>query len=203
MNQELIVLASASPRRRQLLDQIGVAFQVQPVAVDESRFDEEAPADFVRRIALAKATDAWRVADGAAGRLVIGADTTVSLGETVLGKPRDEEEARAMLRTLSGQTHDVTTAVAAVQEAERAVRVSSSKVTFRALTAAEIAAYVLTGEPLDKAGAYGIQGLAAVFVERLEGSYSGVMGLPLFETAGLLRDFGLDVLSAGGSRIPG
>lgn len=133
---------------------------------------------------------------------MIGADTAVSIGGTVFGKPRDGIEARDMLRALSGQTHDVTTAVAAVQESERAVRVSSSKVTFRALTATEIDAYVMTGDPLDKAGAYGIQGLAAVFVERLEGSYSGVMGLPLFETAGLLHQFGLDVFHAAAPRTP-
>ena len=202
MNQELIVLASASPRRRQLLGQIGVAFQVRPVGIDESRLGQETPVDFVRRVALAKATDAWRDADGAEGRLVIGADTVVSIGQTVFGKPRDGTQAGDMLRALSGQTHDVTTAVAAVQESERAVRVSSSKVTFRALAATEIDAYVMTGDPLDKAGAYGIQGLAAVFIERLEGSYSGVMGLPLFETAGLLHQFGLDVLSAVDARIP-
>ena len=194
MNQELIVLASASPRRRQLLDQIGVAHEIRPVEVDETRLPKEMPLDFVRRLALAKATDAWTAADGAGGRLVIGADTAVSLGDTVFGKPNDGEHAREMLRALSGKTHKVTTAVAGVQEAERAVQVSASRVTFRSLSSAEIDGYVATREPLDKAGGYGIQGIAAVFVERLEGSYSGVMGLPLFETARLLRDFGVDVL---------
>lgn len=194
MNQELIILASASPRRRELLGQMGVPHQVHPVSVDESSAGGESPLDFTRRVALDKATTAWEELGGAAGRLVLGADTAVSLDDEIFGKPGDAADARRMLRRLSGRTHRVTTAVAAVMESERRLRVSESNVTFSAMTSDDIDAYVATGEPLDKAGAYGIQGLAAVFVQHLEGSYSGVMGLPVFETAALLADFGFRLL---------
>lgn len=196
MNQELIILASASPRRRELLDQIGVAHEIHPVSVDESRLDGESPRDFTRRVALDKATTAWEELQGARGRLVLGADTAVSLDDELFGKPTDGADARRILDRLSGRTHRVTTAVAAVMESERQLRVSQSTVRFRTLTPSDVDAYVASGEPLDKAGAYGIQGLAAVFIERLEGSYSGVMGLPIFETAELLGAFGYRVLPA-------
>lgn len=194
MNQELIYLASASPRRRELLGQLGIKPAIHAVSLDETRHIEEDPIDFTRRLALGKATAAWEELGGATGRLIIGADTTVVIDADVLGKPHDNAAAAAMLRRLSGRRHAVHTAVAGVMEAERQVRVSTSAVSFRALGTAEIDAYVATGEPLDKAGAYAIQGLAAVFIEHLDGSYSGVMGLPLFETASLMRDFGHDVL---------
>ena len=193
MNQELICLASASPRRATLLRQIGLDCERRPVDVDETPRAGEAPADFVRRVALDKATTAWR--EGVAGRVVLGADTAVIVDERIFGKPRDEEQARAMLRRLSGDTHEVMTAVAAVLDGERDCLLSTSRVTFRELGADEIARYVATGEPADKADAYAVQGLAALFVERLEGSYSGVMGLPLCETGTLLRRFGVDALA--------
>ena len=193
MNQELICLASASPRRATLLRQIGLDCERRPVDVDETPRAGEAPADFVRRVALAKATTAWR--EGVSGRLVLGADTAVIADDRIFGKPRDDEHARAMLRRLSGDTHEVMTAVAAVLDGERDCLLSTSRVTFRDLSDDEITRYVATGEPADKAGAYAIQGLAALFVERLEGSYSGVMGLPLCETGTLLRRFGVDALA--------
>jgi len=195
MNQELIVLASDSPRRRHLLEQIGVNYRVHPVSVDEGRLKAESPFDYARRLALAKATVAWDELEGAGGRLVLGADTAVSVEDEIFGKPLDARDAAAMLARLSGITHQVTTAVAAIQEGERMVRASVSQVTFRSLTQEEIDAYVGSGEPVGKAGSYAIQGLAAIFVRRLEGSYSGVMGLPLYETAELLREFGRDVLA--------
>ncbi len=195
MNSEIVILASASPRRRQLLEQIGVPHRIHPIVLDESRLAGEAPLDLARRLALAKASEAWRELSGADGNLVMGADTAVALDGMLFGKPRDSADAVEMLTRLSGRTHQVFTAVAGVQEGERMIRQSTSSVTFRCLRGAEIRAYVGTGEPLDKAGAYAIQGLAAIFVERLEGSYSGVMGLPLYETWDLLRTFGHDVLT--------
>ncbi|MGD8532383.1 MAG: Maf family protein [Gammaproteobacteria bacterium] len=200
MNSEIVVLASGSPRRRQLLEQIGVPHQIHAVEVDESRLACEAPMDLARRLALAKAGEAWAELSGANGNLVMGADTAVALDGMLFGKPRDSADAIEMLTRLSGRTHQVFTAVAGVQEGERMIRESMSSVTFRRLSSAEISEYVGTGEPLDKAGAYAIQGLAAIFVERLEGSYSGVMGLPLFETWDLLRTFGYDVLAGATPR---
>jgi septum formation protein len=180
-----------------LLEQIGVDYRVHPVAIDEGRRRAESPPEYAGRLALAKATAAWEELDGAGGRLVLGADTAVSVDDEVFGKPGNADDAAGMLARLSGITHQVTTAVAAVQEGERRIRTSISQVTFRQLSRAEIDAYVASGEPAGKAGSYAIQGLAAVFVGNLEGSYSGVMGLPLFETAELLREFGHDVLASG------
>lgn len=200
MNHEVVVLASGSPRRRCLLEQIGVPHRIHAVAIDEGRLAGETPRDLARRLALAKASEAWTELSGAGGSLVLGADTAVCLEGTLFGKPRDSAEAVTMLERLSGRTHQVFTAVAGVQEGERLIRESISSVTFRSLGGAEIDAYVDTGEPLDKAGAYAIQGLAAVFIERLEGSYSGVMGLPLYETWGLLRAFGYDLLAGATPR---
>ncbi len=183
-----------------MLDQIGVAHAIYPVRIDEERLNAEGPRDYARRLALAKASAAWTELDGAGGRLVLGADTAVSVDDSIFGKPRDADDAVSMLGDLAGKTHQVTTAVAAIQEGERAVRTSVSQVTFRSILSGEIEAYVKSGEPVGKAGAYAIQGLAAVFVERLEGSYSGVMGLPLCETAELLREFGHDVLAGDPER---
>jgi len=186
-----LYLASASPRRRELLAQIGVPFRVVAGTVDERRWRGEAAEDYVRRLALAKARAGWR---GLAGRRpgpVLGADTVVVLGDELLGKPAGREEALAMLARLSGRRHRVLSAVALVEGRRSAVRLNESRVSFRRIAAAERAAYWESGEPADKAGAYAIQGRAAVFVRRLEGSYSGVMGLPLFETAQLLREFGV------------
>lgn len=189
-----IYLASASPRRRALLAQIGVRFQQLGVEVDESGQGSESARDHVCRLALEKA---WAgVAKRPAGdtRPVLGADTIVMAGDEVLGKPRDREHGLHMLAQLSGRTHVVLSAVAVVANTE-AVSCSESFVTFRTLNEAERLAYWASGEPADKAGAYAIQGLAAAFIARLEGSYSGVMGLPLFETASLLSRVGVDVVA--------
>lgn len=179
-----LVLASTSPRRRELLAQLGVVFDVLPVAVDEQPLASEQAADHVCRLALAKARAG--AAQAGADVCVLGADTVVVVDGEIFGKPVDADGAAAMLRRLSGRTHQVLSAVARVHRGGHQVRLSESMVTFRALSAAEITGYCATGEPLDKAGSYAIQGRAAAFVRHLEGSYSGVVGLPLFETAELL-----------------
>ncbi|HEX4329498.1 MAG TPA: Maf family protein [Burkholderiales bacterium] len=190
-----IYLASASPRRAELLPLIGVEFEVLKLgefSVDEAVHGREAPATYVQRLAREKAQAGVRAiaARGLAARPVLGADTTVCVGREILGKPGDaadrEAEAARMLRLLSGRTHRVLTAVALATPKSVRVALSDSRVTFRRLTRAEISAYIATGEPFDKAGGYGIQGPAAAFVSHLSGSYTGVMGLPLFETAQLL-----------------
>jgi septum formation protein len=192
----MIYLASQSPRRRELLEQIGVHFDVISVDVPEQRQPGEVAAQFVERLALDKARAGWQ--HGARDRPVLGADTIVVLDDEVLGKPADCAGAEAMLARLSGREHRVMTAVALVGvlagEEHEAMRLSISRVRFRKTTTAEREAYCATGEPDDKAGAYAIQGRAAMFVEHLEGSYSGVMGLPLFETADLLREFAIPVI---------
>ena len=191
-----IYLASQSPRRRELLKQIGVTFRVLAPEVDEAVLPREAPAAYVQRIARMKAEVAWcRIAaQRLTPRPVLAADTAVILGRRILGKPADDTEAQAMLQALSGRTHQVVTAVALSYEKKTKLAISTTAVTFRRLVAHEIARYVASGEPHDKAGAYGIQGLAATFITRIEGSYSGVMGLPLFETTKLLKIFGIPVL---------
>ena len=183
----LLVLASASPRRRELLGQIAVAHTAVAAQVDESVLPGESPAAYVLRVARAKALALWR----GAGAPALGADTTVVLQGELFGKPRDREQALAMLAALSGRTHEVLTAVVLAGAAGTFERLSVSRVRMRATTAAERAAYWDTGEPRDKAGAYAIQGLGAVFIESLQGSYSGVMGLPLYETAQLLAAAGV------------
>jgi len=191
--QALICLASQSPRRRELLAQIGVHPVTLHVDVDERVVPGEAPEQYVARLAAAKAVAGWQ-AQPVSGRLpALGADTAVVAGGQILGKPRDRDDALAMLDALSGRTHRVLTAVALARPAV-AVLTSASRVTFRTLGRAEAAAYWATGEPADKAGGYAIQGLAAQFIARLEGSYSGVMGLPLYETAQLLGEAGMDLL---------
>lgn len=185
-----LYLASASPRRRQLLAQIGVAHRVRPVDIDESHRDGEKAADYVERIARHKAEAAWKAIGPADGGAILAADTVVVLGDRLLGKPADRAEGVAMLRLLSGRTHQVMTAVALRDAGGLFVRRNESFVTFRDLAPGEAEEYWATGEPADKAGGYAIQGRAAEFIERLEGSYSGVMGLPLFETAALLRSRG-------------
>jgi septum formation protein len=184
----MIRLASASPRRRELLTQIGVQYVVTVPQVDETALPGERPHDYVQRIARSKAEAVWSNDRSLA---VVSADTTVVLDGTMFGKPADRTEAMEMLARLSGRTHDVLTAVAVAHAGGLGMRMSVSGVRFRALTVEECAAYWETGEPRDKAGGYAIQGLAAVFVESMTGSYSGVMGLPLFETAALLREAGV------------
>lgn len=188
-----IVLASASPRRHELLLQIGVAHEVLPMHLDESRLPGEPAQEFVERLARDKAEAGFRAGKG--DLPVLGADTIVVVDEVILAKPASREESIAMHSLLSGRAHEVMTAVAITNGAKTLCRTSCSKVFFRQLSLNEMHAYWDSGEPADKAGGYGIQGLAAQFIERLEGSYSGVMGLPLFETAQLLQEFGIELLS--------
>jgi septum formation protein len=180
----VIRLASVSPRRRELLTQIGVPHVVTAAHIDESVLPNEAPRDYVQRLARSKAQTVWEQDKSLP---VLAADTTVVLDDVIFGKPQDCADALRMLATLSGRTHQVLTAVALANADGIALRLSVSDVRFRTLTTAECVAYWETGEPRDKAGAYAIQGKAAVFIAGLNGSYSGVMGLPLFETAELLR----------------
>jgi septum formation protein len=188
---DFIYLASGSPRRRELLRQIGVSYRLIDTAVDETAFKDEAPLAYVSRLAAAKANAGWQCSRDPDDAPVLAADTAVVLDGSILGKPRDQGDALDMLRRLSGRSHEVLTAVALRCAAGLDGRVSRSVVTFRSIDAAEAGAYWDTGEPRDKAGAYAIQGRAATFIADLRGSYSGVMGLPLFETAELLRSAGL------------
>ncbi len=194
MDSDFIYLASKSPRRRELLDQIGIVHRVLPVTTAECLRPNEAPETFVVRTALEKARAGWEMLASTLKAPVLAADTAVVLGDRVLGKPRGREEGLAMLRELSGRTHRVLTAVALINGEEYS-RLSVSRVRWRELSEQECVAYWRSGEPCDKAGAYGIQGLGGIFVEHLEGSYSGVMGLPIFETAQLLRLAGVEILS--------
>ena len=202
MNESsFIYLASQSPRRRQLLEQLGVKHELLlPDAGEDTESIEqvlpgEAPASYVRRVTGLKL-------DAALDRLmrrrlppapVLCSDTTVALGRTIYGKPRDDAEARRMLRELSGTTHRVLTAVAIAAGQRRLEALSDSRVTFAPMSAAQVAAYVASGEPMGKAGAYAVQGKAAAFIPKISGSYSGIMGLPMHETAQLLRACGFNV----------
>ena len=188
-----IYLASQSPRRAELLQQIGVGFDVLSVAIDETMMVGESPETYVQRLALEKARAGWCTLGPDRRRPVLGADTIVIAADMVMGKPAHRQQAIEMLLALSGSTHQVITAVALAGEHE-VVRSQRSRVTFCTLTRQKCEAYWETGEPRDKAGAYAIQGLAAMFITRLEGSYSGVMGLPLYETAELLKTFGMTTL---------
>ena len=193
VEEAVIYLASQSPRRRELLQQIGIHFEVLPVSVDESLLPGEEAAAHVTRLALSKA-QAGRDARSTGQDLpVLGADTVVVVAGEVLGKPADRTQGMRMLQLLSGGTHQVLSAVAVATDSD-AVRLSTSSVTFRTLTDCDYAAYWATGESMGKAGGYAIQGLAAIFISRLEGSYSGVMGLPLYETAALLSEHGISVI---------
>jgi septum formation protein len=186
-----IYLASSSPRRRELLDQIGVRYGWLAADIEEIPKPGESPEVFVLRLALEKARAGLRARGSRPALPVLGADTAVVLDDTLLGKPETQEQGVAMLQQLSGKTHRVLTAMALTDGEREATRLSVSYVSFREITLEEANRYWKTGEPWDKAGGYAIQGRAAVFIERLEGSYSGVMGLPLFETAQLLGEFGV------------
>ena len=194
-----VVLASQSPRRRDLLTLVGVAHEVRPADVDESVRPGEAPDAYVRRLAGEKAR---AVADalGDPGAAVVAADTTVVVDGEILGKPADAAEARAMVRRLAGRAHEVFTGMAVVRGPRLADAVERVGVTFRPLGDDEIAAYVATGEPMDKAGAYGIQGFGATIVERVDGDYFAVMGLSLRRTVALLGEVGVRYAFAGGAR---
>lgn len=183
----MLHLASQSPRRRLLLEQIGEQFSVINVEVTEQRGAAESPQDYVSRVARDKARAGLATLEGSSGHRVIGADTEVVLDDEVFGKPGDAEAASAMLRRLSGRTHTVISAVWLVGANGEQHATCCSKVRFALLDESSIGSYVATGEPFGKAGGYAIQGRGAAFIEHLEGSYSAVMGLPLFETARLLR----------------
>jgi septum formation protein len=184
MDSSMLLLASSSPRRRELLEQIGVSFSLLSVEVDERALPEELPAEFVIRMAAEK-SQAGMVKCGGNG-VVLGADTIVVLDNEIMGKPVDEAHALDMLSRLSGRTHEVLSAVSLRSDLHQQA-ISKSRVTFREISEVEMHEYWLSSEPKDKAGGYAIQGFGAIFIEHLEGSYSGVMGLPLFETAQLLK----------------
>ena len=186
-------LASASPRRRQLLDLIGVPHVVTPADIDETPLPDEVPDDYVCRLAREKSAAIWARNNDLP---VLAADTTVVIDDEILGKPESEADAVRMLKLLSGREHFVCTGVAVQSKRGARVSMSKSSVTFALLTDAQIHAYWASGEPQGKAGAYAIQGFAETFIARLAGSYSGVMGLPLHETAALLRQFGLEAVPA-------
>jgi len=202
--QPFVYLASRSPRRQELLRQLNVRFDElrfreaagRPADVVEGALDAEPPHHYVERIARTKASVGWQQVQRRVlpQRAVLAADTEVAVDGAIFGKPADAQDAKRMLSRLSGRTHEVLTAVALRWQDELLVEVSRSEVTFRTLSGDEIERYVGSGEPFDKAGAYAIQGRAAAFVSRLEGSYSGVMGLPLYETAELLARIGFPVL---------
>jgi len=202
--EPLLYLASRSPRRTELLRQLGIPFETLLLReasgrdrdVREGALDGEPPAHYVERMARTKAGVGWQRMFNRMlpAHPVLGADTEVVLGNSVFGKPRDAADAADMLKRLAGRTHEVLTAVALRWQDQTEVEISVSKVTMRKLADDEIARYVATGEPVDKAGGYAIQGRAAAFITRLDGSYSGVMGLPLAETAALLAGAGAAVL---------
>jgi septum formation protein len=192
----MLYLASQSPRRRELLEQIGVRFETLQLDLPEARAPGESPEDYVCRVSREKAEAGLSMLSGMSGidlnrAIVLGGDTEVVLGDEVFGKPGDAEHAEAMLRKLSGRTHEVISVVWLVAAGRAQHVISRTRVTFAALDEAALAAYVASGEPMGRAGAYAIQGRAAAFVSRIEGSYSGVMGLPLFETSALLHAFGI------------
>lgn len=194
MTEEIVQfhLASASPRRQELLRQLGLHFDVRPADIVEQPLPTEKPADYARRMALEKARAAQARINSSLP--VLGADTDVVLDGRILGKPRDRDDAVAILAALSDREHEVYSAVAMVQGARAEVMLSVTHVRFGLITPEAAALYWATGEPVDKAGAYGIQGLGAQFVKGIDGSYSGVVGLPLFETTELLLRFGIHTL---------
>ena len=191
-----LYLASQSPRRRELLTQIGISFAVLPVDVDESVKKNEIPEEYVTRLAKEKALEGWDT-ENHIQKPVLGSDTAVVIDGEILGKPKNVEDARRMLQLLSGKTHQVMTAVALASNSQNVSKpelssvLSVSEVTFKLLSPDEITDYLNSGECDDKAGAYAIQGLAAAFITHLSGSYSGVMGLPLYETVKLLNNAGI------------
>lgn len=190
MSTTTLILASTSPRRKEILEALGLNFVVRAVDVDESRLGGEAAHDMVSRLAMAKA-GAARAQDA---EIVVAADTAVVLDGEIFGKPTDEEDALRMLGKLSGRRHDVVSGVAVHAPDTIRHAVSTTKVQFRKIPTDEARRYWQTGEPRDKAGAYAIQGRGGLFVEAIMGSYSGVVGLPVFETARLLQAVGFDVM---------
>ncbi|HEX9000274.1 MAG TPA: Maf family protein [Blastocatellia bacterium] len=191
-NHKPLVLASASPRRSELLRAAGIEFTVRVADIDETVLPGESPGDYVRRLAGEKAQAVAR-----AGEMVLGADTTVVIGGEIAGKPVDAEDARRMLKLLSGQWHEVLTGVSLIRSGQIISEVAVTRVKFSELTEAEIDWYVSTGEPMDKAGAYGIQGYASRFVEGIEGNYSNVVGLPVQVVYRLMKEFELRIADCG------
>ena len=191
-----IYLASRSPRRAELLQQIGIDFYILPTDIDESARTDETPEAYVIRLAAEKASACQTslYLNGAQKLPILAADTTVSIDGLILGKPENDEDAHAMLSRMSGRWHEVHTGLAVASDKGLETAISTTRVELAVLSEQTIAAYIASGEPRDKAGAYGIQGLAGTFIRRIEGSYSGVMGLPIFETAVLLKNAGVDVL---------
>jgi septum formation protein len=190
MGSPPLLLASNSPRRRELLLRLGVAFQVRPQDIDESVLNVEKPYDYVRRVALEKALSALAANPDA---LVLAADTSVIVDDQILGKPQDSGDALSMLSLLSNREHTVLTAVTLANSEKQRSTVVRTTVNFRSISAAEAQRYWATGEPIGKAGGYAIQGFGAAFVESIEGSFSNVVGLPLFETAQYLQEFGVAI----------
>ena len=189
-----IILASASPRRFELLQQIGIRAIVQVVDIDESQKPDEPLLDYVQRLAMEKAQRGFEAVENRQQLPLLGADTIVEVKGMVLGKPENRSHAKNMLQQLSGQKHTVHTSVAIVTEDKQLIDTSSSQVTFKKLEDQEIDCYLATGEADDKAGSYAIQGIAAQFIINISGSFSGVMGLPLYETAQLLKQCGVKPL---------
>jgi septum formation protein len=194
-----LILASASPRRAEILQQIGVAFQILPADIDETPMPQELPIDYVQRMAQEKAQ---YVIDSVANSstVVLGADTSVVLGCKIYGKPKNQEEALVMLSDLSGKTHQVLTAIAMGNNQRCVIKLSATGVKFRELDSEECLDYWKTGEPSDKAGGYAIQGLGAVFVEKINGSFSGVVGLPIEQTSQLLQTFKVPIWGAANNK---
>jgi septum formation protein len=193
-----IYLASRSPRRAELLQQMGVLFSVVPADIDEAPHAMERSDAYVKRLAIEKAQAGYALVLQKAWfeMPVLAADTTVSIDGEILGKPQDDEDAYRMLSLMSGRWHEVHTGIAVAQAGHVAMEISSTMVQMDDLSDAVIRAYIATGEPKDKAGAYGIQGIAGSLIKRIEGSYSGVMGLPVYETAKLLKQAGIALLGA-------
>ena len=189
MSKPVLHLASASPRRRELLTALGLDFSYDGVAIDESALPGEVPSDMVLRLATSKARTAYESGEHPAP--VLGADTIVLVDDRVFGKPASKEEALAMLASLSGRTHQVLTGVAVVANGELQTAISRTEVQFREIHPDEAEAYWQSGEPAGKAGAYAVQGLGGIFVSAINGSYTGVVGLPVFETVNLLRRAGI------------
>ena len=186
-----IILASASPRRRELLDQINIKAIVQAVDIDESQKQDEPVNEFVERLAMEKAQRGFDTIINEDALPVLGSDTVVEIDGVILGKPENRQHAKEMLQQLSGKKHKVHTSVAIVTKDRSIIATSSSQVHFKSLQLQEIESYLASAEADDKAGAYAIQGIAAQFVENINGSYSGVMGLPLYETVELLKQCGI------------
>ena len=183
-----LILASASPRRKSLLSELYEPFSIVPADIDESRIGNENPMDYVARVAKLKAQ---RIAEIHPNSIVLASDTCVAMGNTIFGKPNDVDDAKRILRCLSGSEHQVLTAIVTISEGVCQQQTIVTRVRFTELNDSQIAVYCQTNEPLDKAGAYGIQGYASRFVTSIDGSYSGVIGLPLVETATMLRNAGL------------